>query len=186
MKRAGYSLVEAMVAISISSVLASVALGLLGALVRADHSGRRHLNETQSLARLAGQLRADIGAAEEASLADGAARLRLRLPGGRSVEFAAEPGRATREERLGDIRQLHEQFVLPEATRLQFAVDDDSRAGVIVASLAPETNEGGSEEIKGARLGWRVEAAIGRATRFAQKISSGKAESPIPDEEARP
>jgi prepilin-type N-terminal cleavage/methylation domain-containing protein len=186
MKRTGYSLVEALVAISISSVLASVALGLLGALVRADHSGRRHLNETQSLARLAGQLRADIGAAEEASLADGRARLLLRLPGGGSVEYAAEPGRATREERLGDVSQLHEQFLLPEAAWLQFAVDDDSRAGVAVASLAPETNEGGSEEIKGARLGWRVEAAIGRAMRLTRKLSGSNADSSTGKEETRP
>ena len=186
MKRAGYSLVEAMVAISISSVLASVALGLLGALVRADHSGRRHLNETQSLARLAGQLRADIGAAEEASLSDSKARLLLRLPGGRSVEYAAEPGRATREERLGDVRQLHEQFVLPEAARLQFAVDEDPKSGVAAASLAPEINEGGSEGIKGARLGWRVEAAIGRALRITRKVSAGNADSSTAKEEARP
>lgn len=186
MKRAGYSLVEAMVAISISSVLASVALGLLGALVRADHSGRRHLNETQSLARLAGQLRADIGAAEEASLGDETARLVLRLPGDCSIEYAAEPGRATREERLGDVRQLHEQFVLPEAARLQFAIGEDPKGGVAAASLAPESNEGESVGIKGARLGWRVEAAIGGALRITRKVSAGKVESPTPDEEARP
>lgn len=186
MKRAGYSLVEALVAISISSVLASVAVGLLGALVRADHSGRRHLNETQSLARLAGQLRADIGAAEEASLADRAARLLLRMPGGRSVEYAAEPGRATREERLGDVRQLREQFLLPETTRLLFAVDEDPIGDIAAASLAPESNGEGSEEIKRARLGWRVEAAIGRSRRFAHKLSPGKADSPTPKEEARP
>ncbi|HVW38420.1 MAG TPA: hypothetical protein VHB99_13985, partial [Pirellulales bacterium] len=156
------------------------------ALVRADHSGRRHLNETQALARLAGQLRADVGAAEEASLADGAARLVLRLPGGRSVEFAAEPGRATREERLGDVRQLHEQFLLPETARLQFTVDGGFGVGVVVASLAPAIHEGESAEIKGARLGWRVEAVIGRSLRNNRKGSAGKTDSPTPKEEARP
>lgn len=186
MKRTGYSLVDALVAISISSVLASVALGLLGALVRADHSGRRHLNETQSLARLAGQLRCDIGAAEEASLADGAARLMLRLPGGRSVEFAAEPGRATREERLGDVRQLHEQFVLPEAARLQFAVDDDPKAGVATASLTPANDDDVVETKNNARRGWRVEAAIGRAMRLPRNVSASKSDSSTAKEEVRP
>ena len=183
-RRSGYSLVEMLVAISISSVLASVALGLIGALIRADHSGRRHLHETQSLARLAGQFRADVALAEEALPADGAARLELRLPGGRAVEYATEPGRATREERLGGERRQREQFSVPEEARLTFEIGPDRRTALATASLAAASEAGAAAGAKVARDGWRVEAIVGRALRFAQKTSNGEtAKPPAPNQE---
>ena len=166
-RRRGYNLVEMLVAISISSVLASASLGLIGALVRADHSGRRHLEETQSLARLARQFRADVAQAVEAKLADDSRRLELRVSGGASVEYAAEPGRVLREERLGEERR-REQFALPEATQLRFAVDQDRQPATAAAMLVGAQDANDSAAATAARLGWRVEAVVGRALRFSR------------------
>ncbi|HUY91370.1 MAG TPA: prepilin-type N-terminal cleavage/methylation domain-containing protein [Pirellulales bacterium] len=190
-RRAGYCLVEAMVAISISSVLASLALGLIGALVRADHSGRRHLRETQSLARLARQFRDDVASADAVTLADDSAQLELRLAGGRAAVYTTEPGRATREELADGARQRHESFVLPEASRLALEIDRDrqpamARLSLVRLSLVLASDADKSAGAKGARAGWRVEAAVGRALRLAGKPTEGGAKSSPASEENRP
>ena len=181
-RRRGYNLVEMIVAISITSVLAGVSLGLIGALIRADHSGRRHLEETQSLARLARQFRADVAQAQAAKLADEARRLELRLSDGAVVEYTAEPGRVLRDERLGDERlgdeRRREQFVAPEATQLNFAVDQDRQPATAAAGLIREQESSDSAATTAARLGWRVEAVIGRALRYSRP--------PATNEEGKP
>ena len=184
-RRRGYNLVEMIVAISISSVLASVSLGLIGALIRADHSGRLHLEETQSLARLARQFRADVAQAKAAKLLDDARRLELRLPDGAVVEYAAEPGRVLREERLGDERR-REQFVAPETTQLIFAVDQDRQPATAAAILVGAQDENDSAAATAARLGWRVEAVVGRALRFSRSPAGGSMPPPATNLEGQP
>jgi hypothetical protein len=155
-------------------------------MVRADHSGRRHLNVTQSLARLAGQFRDDVASAEEAVLVDGATRLRLRLPGGRSIDYASEAGRATRDERLGEAQERREQFILPETMRVAFAVERDRPAFAATATLAAENDAAESERTKEARSGWRVEAAVGRALRFSHNSLAADEEPPTSKKDPRP
>jgi prepilin-type N-terminal cleavage/methylation domain-containing protein len=167
-RRRGYSLVELLVVISVSSVLASVAVGLIGILMGVDRGGRRHLHETNALARLAQQFRADVAAAESAS-SDGPHELHLRLSGGRVVDYASEAGQATREERLGQESQMHEQFSLPEEARLAFEVAADQRPAMASASLAAANDAAGAGDSATVRLGWRVEAAVGRELRFSRQ-----------------
>lgn len=192
--RTGYSLIEAVAAIGISSVLASLALGLIGSLVRADHNGRRHLQETQSLARLAAQFRADVAAADNAALSDDSTQLELHFSDDRTAVYATEAGRATREEFTGGTRQRHESFVLPETARLAFEIDrarqpapaDLSLVRLSLAGLsqarADEANP--ATVARGARLGWRVEAFVGRALRWANPPAENRAASAAaPDEQ---
>lgn len=170
-RRGGYSLVELVVVISVSSVLASVAVGLIGILMGVDRGGRRHLHETNALARLAQQFRADVSAAEDVA-SDGRHELHLRLTGGRAVDYASEAGQTTREERVGEDRQMREEFALPEEARLVFEVASDQRLAIASASLAAANDAAGADHSATVRLGWRVEAAVGRDLRFSRNAPS--------------
>ena len=170
-RRGGYSLVELLVVISVSSVLASVAVGLIGILMGVDRGGRRHLHETNALARLAQQFRADVAAAEDLA-SDGPHGLHLRLSDGRVVDYASEAGLATREERLGEERRAREQFALPDEARLAFEVAAEQRPAIASASLASANDAAGGGDSAAVRLGWRVEATVGRELRFSRQARS--------------
>jgi hypothetical protein len=139
--------------------------------MRLDRGGRRHLHETNALARLARQFRADIAAAENAA-SDGPHGLHLRLSGGRVVDYASDDGQATREERLGEESRLREQFALPDEARLAFEVAADQRPAMASASLAAANDAAGAGDSATVRLGWRVEAAVGRELRFSRQAPS--------------
>jgi prepilin-type N-terminal cleavage/methylation domain-containing protein len=63
MPRRGYTLIEMLVVITVSTVLLSVAVGVLHVLSRAERSGREHGNRATIVARLADQFRSDVHAA---------------------------------------------------------------------------------------------------------------------------
>lgn len=181
-RRTGYSLIEAVTAISISSVLASLALGLIGSLVRADRNGRRHLKETQSLARLAAQFRADVAAADKAALSDDLTQFELHFSDGRTAVYATEAGRATRDEPAGGAQRRHESFILPEMAKLAFEIDRERQPARAGLSLVRADDANPSTAANGARLGWRVAAFVGRALRLANTpAEDGAASASTPD-----
>jgi hypothetical protein len=166
------------VAISVGSVLASVALGLIGVLLGVDRGGRRHLHETNSLGRLAVQFRADVATAEDVT-SDERSGLHLRLGEGRIVDYASEPAQATREERVGEDRLMREQYALPEEASLDFEIAGDERLKTASMSLAPAV---GASDPGSPRLGWRIEATIGRELRFSPRAPNGDGERQAPAE----
>lgn len=179
-RRDGYSLVEAVVAISISSVLASVAFGLLGILMGVDRGGRRHLHETNSLARLAEQFRADVAMAED--VAPGERRgLHLTFGEGRVVDYASEGGQATREEFVGEDRRQREQFSLPEQAKLVFEIASGQAPAMASMSLVP-TGDSASAGPASVRRGWRVEALTGRDRRSARQATNAARKQAQPAE----
>jgi hypothetical protein len=181
--RSGYSLVEAVVAISISSVLASVAFGLLGLLMGVDRGGRRHLHETNSLARLAEQFRADVALAESVAPAERHG-LHVTFGEGRTVDYASEGGQATREERVGEERRQREQFSLPEEARLAFDMASGQGPAMASMSLVP-AGDSAAVGPAGVRLGWRVEALTGRDLRSARQATNAE-RKPTRPAEAKP
>ena len=190
--RRGHSLVELVVVISVGSVIGTTAIMLLGTLLAADRGGRRHLQESASLSRLARQFRVDVAAADDASIdipsatkddssEQSSGRLTLHCASGETITYVGEPGRALRKSQGESSANRHESYALPEPLALTFEIDSMSSQRILTMTLAAgDGNQGAS-----ARLGWRVEAALARDRRHAdalraywQKPGSGKETSP--------
>jgi prepilin-type N-terminal cleavage/methylation domain-containing protein len=126
-KRRGFALIELVLALTALAIMFAVAVSLIHALLRLDRIGRDHLAESASRERLARQLRSDVRAAAsaepEARRNDPSPRLRLALPGGRTVEYTTKENRVERVERDrgGSVRT--ESFRFPGRTSPRFAVD---------------------------------------------------------------
>lgn len=64
--RSGFTLIEIVVAITVSTLLLGIAVVLLASLMRSEHSGREHFERGNSLDALAARFRKDVHAAESA------------------------------------------------------------------------------------------------------------------------
>lgn len=158
----GTSLVEVTAVISLSTVAAAIAVGLIGLLLRVDRTGRRHLEAMTGLTRLAEQFRRDAATSDEAALSEAAKdrgqRLRLSSAGGWSVEYVNEPARVVRRQRAGDTIAAHEGFILPEKSAALFQLEAGESATFVSITLLPATKSAAAVT----RREWRAEAQIGR------------------------
>lgn len=125
--RKGFALIELVLALTALAIMFAVAVGLIHALLRLDRIGRDHLAEAAGRERLARQLRSDVRAAAsaepETGRTDPSPKLKLTLPGGRTVEYTAAEGRVVRvdRDRGGSVRT--ESFRFPGRTRPRFSVE---------------------------------------------------------------
>lgn len=194
-RRRAHSLIELLVVISVSSVIGTAVVSLLGLLLAADRGGRRHLHESQSLARLARQFRVDVTAAEDASIgptaanqdattpAAAAVRLTLRLPAERTIVYQGEPGKAVRREEGYPNAVRHERYALPASVDLKFQIERGESPTPAVVSLKLES-QGAAEAGRGARPGWRAAAILGRDRRLAEVVE--RSATPPADKEKQP
>lgn len=177
--RRGYSLVELVVVISVGSVIGTTAILLLGTLLAADRGARGHLQESASLSRLSRQFRADVAAADDATIempsatkGDSPERSSLRLmlhgAGGETITYVGEPGRALRKAQGESGPNRQESYALPEPFALTFEIESTSPQRIVTMALA--AGDGNQSAI--ARLGWRVEAALARDRRHADALRS--------------
>ena len=177
--RRGYSLVELIVVMSVGSVIGTTAIMLLGALLAADRGARGHLQESASLSRLSRQFRADVAAADDASIEVPPAtkgdslersfpRLTLHGASGETITYAGEPGRALRKAQGESGANRQESYALPEPLALTFEIESTSPQRIVTMALAA----GDDQQASSARLGWRVEAALGRDRRHADALGA--------------
>ena len=175
--RPGYSLLELIVVMSVGSIIGTTAIMLLGALLAADRGARAHLQESASLSRLSRQFRADVAAAEDASIEMPSAtkrdspersfpRLTLHGASGETITYVGEPGRAVRKAQGESGADRQESYALPEPLALTFEIDSMSSQRILTMSLAA----GDDQQTSSVRLGWRVEAALGRDRRHADAL----------------
>lgn len=128
--RRGYSLVEALVVISINSVLMAVALTLLATLLKSERDGRQHFERTRSLVRLADDLRHDAATAERAESDPSEPTLRLQSPKDRTIEFTCDGDRIRRVEREGASIRHREAYHLARLSAATFTVASDKLVSV--------------------------------------------------------
>lgn len=98
---AGFTLVEMLVALALFAMIAVAGVTLLGSSVRGQEAQRRHLDQTDQVARLAHMLALDLGQAVEGGFVAEAARLRFTRAGPprgvEAVDLRLEDGALVRQ-----------------------------------------------------------------------------------------
>ena len=141
-RHSGFTLVEMMIVISLSSiVLATIGIVFQG-LRGAQRAIGDHQTAIDNIARLAQQFRADVHSATSAEIAavdleaaawppdageksDAAQEiLKLPQPEGKEVDYRLDRGSMTRVVRSGNQIAERESYALPENCRVQWQLDD--------------------------------------------------------------
>jgi prepilin-type N-terminal cleavage/methylation domain-containing protein len=167
--RKGFTLVELLAVITVSSFVLGLCVATVYALMRMEQAGRARLAEGASLGRLSLTFRDDVRAATGARPSAGddrnPARLELALPEGRTVEYQARRGELLRTERSGGKVDHMDRFRLTAGASPRFATrEEDGRTVVGVDVGSPI-----GEPRVSARRGLRVEAVLGLGRRFESK-----------------
>ena len=158
--RRAYSLIETLVATSMTTLLVGLAAGLIHVALQGDRQARARLTEDAGLARLASTFRDDVRAASAAEARPDAG-LALTVPGGTMVEYAIQNGRVARVVNEGGKVRRRDAFALPTGSSARWErFDDGGRPFVVFASERPAAdNRPASPSI-------RIEAALGADRRF--------------------
>jgi prepilin-type N-terminal cleavage/methylation domain-containing protein len=119
MKRKAFTLVEMVVVMSIGTVLLTVSMVMLFALLKSEGSSRRHLEYCTVLNKLEEQFRCDVNQAVSTKVIpsdDVGMALELSLPEPEItlVIYRCEPKEISREEKEGDKVLRRESYNLPD------------------------------------------------------------------------
>jgi len=120
-RRCGKSLIEALIIISLMSVIIGLAATSLGSLFRLRHVMVRDAEQAMSLDRLALRLRLD---AHEAASVAAESGYRLDFADGRSIRYSFAAPRIVREVRRDEKIVHRDTFLVPRNALVTF--DDDS------------------------------------------------------------
>lgn len=114
-RRQGYTLIECLVATTVSAILLATIAGTMLVLRQSERQLRGMWEKERSLTRLADQLRRDAHRAESAEIDDTGNRLSLNHRDGRSVAYRLSRYGVERERRQGvDPLQRELYRVVPE------------------------------------------------------------------------
>ena len=160
MSRRAFSLIEMLVVIAVSGVLMSVALTTLYTLMQAESSGRDHVSQAATVARLADQFRSDVHAALRPIVSEAQAKdqWQFALAKDTAVTYKAFPGEVQRHEQVAGKLVRQESYLLPD--------DSTADAVPVMAGLVispPRSASAAGREI-------RVDAALGIDHRFAKPL----------------
>lgn len=138
--RRGFTLIELVAVLGVSTVLFGVATGLLIMLMQADRGWREQVRGHATVARLADQFRRDVHAARRlkplpAAPGNAGPGWQLETAPGRVVEYRASPGRLIRVQLADGKTVRQEDFSLPGEAR--FGVQPaDATAGLVGLQVA--------------------------------------------------
>ena len=180
--RAGWTLVELMVVMSISVVITSIAVTLFVSLLHQQRStaGRHHHQE--ALYRLAEQFRADVRAAAtvtkepfEMEGQDAVVQLVCRLPAGQTVRYAMVNGRLRRLGPGSVDQDARETYALCDGSVVSWSVDESNESAT--AALIVEYPIAGEGSIR------RRLPIVARVGRDLRTMDNGSAAEPAVDDE---
>jgi prepilin-type N-terminal cleavage/methylation domain-containing protein len=172
-QRRGFTLVEVLVVITVSSVIMGIAVTLLYGLLLTQRTARDHLHRCHELDRLAEQFRRDVHLATTHNGADLTAGWQCHLPADRTVTYRAEPGGLVRVEHQGQVVRQRESFALPPNSVASIEVTNsrkDGRGPAIASLLVTPAgdNPGTSAQGPPAARPVRIDAVLGRDHRFSK------------------
>lgn len=131
-RRHAFTLVELIIALSASSVLMVLAIGLVHRSMSASSLAKGRADDQQTLVRLSNQFRKDVHASSAAELSD-SNQLRLQRPQGHSIDYAIDGSRCQREESLENGRRHRETYRLNQDSQLAFSqLSDPERVTLVV------------------------------------------------------
>ena len=131
---AGKSLLEAVVMISILSLVMGLSATSLTTLFRIRHQMSRDSEQATALSRLAARLRLDAHEAVSASLDDGCL---FTLADGGTIHYAYTTPNIEREVRRDDAVLHRDRFVLPRSATAAFERVGDSAGALIRLTIRP-------------------------------------------------
>jgi hypothetical protein len=156
----GVLLIELLVCMAIGTVLVAVVTTVLVRIVVMNPAAQEHLNSTVGLARLAGQFRTDVHAANEALPEQ--ARLEMRLADRGKIQYELT-GNGLRRTRFEDDKATQsETYELPSIKILGWKMLAPGEVSLTVGRLIPAT-EGEAEIVK---YQFPITARLGRDQRF--------------------
>jgi hypothetical protein len=156
------------IVLTVGAVLTGIAISLLTVLLRAERSGREHVENNTVIRCLADQFRRDVHAATERPelKRHGIVRFARGEP---SVQYTID-GRNVRREKIMADRSVgrREEYLLPKDWTATVETDAMATPAVVRLTIAPQDAALRSvHEI-------RVEAVLGRDGRFAVLTTGGK------------
>jgi len=158
--RAAYSLVELMVVIALTGVVASIAAVCLHGLYSVDRAAREDSERRSSMVRLSIRFRSDTHFASEAAVSPGSDEgqaIVLTQSPDRSIEYCAESNKIERIVRQSQQIVHRDAFRLPgvREIRLETNTTTTRQAVIVIARKTPE----GGDRLDG--LQDRIAATIG-------------------------
>jgi hypothetical protein len=154
-RRCGKSLIEALIIISLMSVIMGLAATSLASLFRLRYVMVRDAEQAASLDRLAMRLRLD---AHEAVLADVENGCLLRLADGRTIQYSFAAPRIVREVRRDDKVVHRDTFSLPRLTLTAFEQEEFGAGRLLRVAISPEPTKLPRRELPRTAV---IEAAVG-------------------------
>ncbi|HUE73291.1 MAG TPA: hypothetical protein VMP01_20605 [Pirellulaceae bacterium] len=123
MKRRGASLLETMVAIGLSGIVATIVTTLLAAMWRAEQRLRADLNERWSLSRLELALRQDVHEATDGNVSEDQL-LTLNLGEQDVIVYSVDRHRIVRTRLFGELTGHRESFTLASDSGIQWSIEN--------------------------------------------------------------
>jgi hypothetical protein len=133
--RAGKSLIEALVIISLMSIIMGLAATSLASLFRLRYVITRDAEQASSLDRLAARFRLDAHEALSCTIENGCT---FQLADGRSIHYFLAAPRIVRETRRDDKVVHRDTFSLPRPTAVQFAKRALGNGALAALTIEPE------------------------------------------------
>ena len=169
MKRKGISLIETTIAVSVSSILLLLTIGILHQTLRLSTKAKNRTDFQQSNVRLASQFREDVHRAISADLGQNGS-LVLTYKDLESVTYRLEKGfhsflvRETKASSNERIRQ--DTFRLIDNCRCEFTIQDDPNRVTLEIYFSPP------EESETQRIELRVSATTNRWGQILSKLET--------------
>jgi type II secretory pathway component PulJ len=138
--RRGASLVETLTAMTIGSVVVGIAASLVGGMLHLSRQGQRQLEDSLTLARLAGEFRNDVHAAArvERLAAEGQAGPGVRLVApAHSVQYRSVGAELQRVETRGGAVHSRQHYRLPRESVALFSGPEAETDGAVRLTVAP-------------------------------------------------
>jgi len=132
--RTGKTLLEAVVIISIMSLIVGLAATSLATLFRLRQQMSRDSEQAAALARLGTRLRQDIHEAVAVELNDDCS---LALADGRSIRYSYSAPSMVREVKRDETVVHRDRFLLPRSASAEFSRNSDSPGKLVRLSIRP-------------------------------------------------
>ena len=132
--RRGYTLIEMLTVITVTSVLLGIAAFLLHSLFQWQQTGHERLRQRLAMDRLARQFREDVHAASGLTAAEVSAADQKKLPGWRlqlagshTIRYWVAGDALARGEREGDKPVAREEYALPPGAKVEIGLPADGK-----------------------------------------------------------
>jgi prepilin-type N-terminal cleavage/methylation domain-containing protein len=172
-RRRGFTLLEMVVAISVSTVLMGIAVTTLIALLRNQNTGREHLQYCRSIERLAEQFRRDVHGAEKISAGEkeGIMEIPAASAEGATIRYQCFAGQIERTESKGGKIVSRESYILAPATEAALQVKSPPEGSVASIVISPRAQAGGAF----CACAVRIESVVGLDKRLGKIEAAGEA-----------